>query len=641
MDHLCWVHVHVKWFCLDVVFLRHSPAAQKRRMILGFPMPCLIQTDVMLIYDCPLFHIFGFAEMLPHKFLPNLSEIIPTSYDETEHVDRHVHQPLLVQKVYHSLILSPLFYICSENSSLYIYTVFLFLLQSKNCYGTVQVNENIIYRKGDFMTKPLVLCIMDGVGINAEHEHNAVALANMPFFNGLLKKYPHSVLDASGPAVGLPPHTMGNSEVGHITMGAGRVVNQFLRRFELENWDNNPALRDFIDAVKSDGGIVHFAGLMSDGRVHSDINDEILIMRRVLDAGLKLCIHFIADGRDTLPQSAPEYIKLIQEKLADYLKSAQAFWGTLSGRYYTMDRNQNLDRTALAFDAIACAKSEFTAPTIDVALADAYARGETDEFIKPTVIDGDVVVHECDGFLFGNYRSDRARQIVRAMLETKCHMLCFSQYGEGLNEHCPALLPDIVVNNTLGDVLEQNGISQLRIAETEKYNHVTYFFDAERNIDFKGSEKALIASPDVATFDMKPEMSAVDITDKLLPLLNKFDVVILNYANGDMVGHTGNEGATIRAMETLDAQLSRLVPAVLDLNGTVLITADHGNAEKLWDAENNLPWTAHTTNPVNFIVVSNNPPQGVQNGGLADIAPTMLKLLNVPQPSDMTGHSLI
>lgn len=495
--------------------------------------------------------------------------------------------------------------------------------------------------KEEFMTKPLVLCIMDGVGINPERTHNAVALAHMPFFNELLEKYPHSKLDASGPAVGLPPHTMGNSEVGHITMGAGRVVNQFLRRFQLENWDNNPALCDFISAVKCDGGIVHFAGLMSDGRVHADINDMLIIMRRVLDCGLKLCIHFIADGRDTLPQSAPEYIKLIKDKLGDYLADDRAFFGTLSGRYYTMDRNQNLDRTAVAFDAIACAKSKYLAPTIDAALADAYIRGETDEFIWPTVIDGDMPIRPCDGFLFGNYRSDRARQIVRAMLETKCHMLCFSQYGEGLNEHCPALLPDVAVKNTLGDVLAENGKSQLRIAETEKYNHVTYFFDAERNVDLSGMEKVLIASPNVATFDMKPEMSAVEITDKLLPLLGKFDVVILNYANGDMVGHTGNESATISAMETLDVQLARLVPAVLKLDGTILITADHGNAEKLWDNENNLPWTAHTTNPVNFIVVSNNPPHAVHDGGLADIAPTMLKLLDIVQPNDMTGHSLI
>jgi len=490
------------------------------------------------------------------------------------------------------------------------------------------------------MKKPLVLCIMDGVGISADTRHNAVAMAKTPFLDGLLEKYPHSVLDASGPAVGLPPHTMGNSEVGHITIGSGRVVNQFLRRFQLENWDENPALRDFIAAVKSDGGIVHLAGLMSDGRVHADVNDMMTIADRILAAGLKICIHFIADGRDTLPQSAPTYIELIQEKLADGFADGRVFFGTLSGRYYAMDRNQNLDRTEMAVGAIVRGDAEFHAPTIQEALAAAYARGETDEFIKPTVIDGAPQMTAHDGFLFGNYRSDRARQIVRAIVATGVHILCFSQYGEGLNEVCPALLPDIAVNNTLGDVLAAAGLRQLRIAETEKYNHVTYFFDAERNVDFDGEEKALIASPAVATFDLQPEMSAPEITETLLKKLPEFDVVILNYANGDMVGHTGIEPAAIRAMECLDDQLAKIVPAVLKLDGTVLITADHGNAEKLWDADNNLPWTAHTTNPVNLIVVSNTE-HAVANGGLADIAPTMLHLLGIAAPADMTGHNLV
>ena len=490
------------------------------------------------------------------------------------------------------------------------------------------------------MTKPIVLCIMDGVGINENSAHNAVAMAKMPFFNNLLKIYPHARLDASGVAVGLPDGTMGNSEVGHITMGAGRVVNQFLRRFQLEDWNKNVPLREFIESVRTAGGIVHLAGLMSDGRVHSDIRDMMTIARHVLDSGLRLCIHFIADGRDTPPQSAFEYVSFIKDALAPYLADGRAFFGTLSGRYYAMDRNQNMDRTEVAFNAIARATSEYSAANIDDALQDAYARGETDEFIRPTVIAGDVAITPNDGFLFGNYRSDRARQIVRAVLTTGAKILCFSQYGEGLNEVCPALLPDVAVENTLGDVLAANGKSQLRIAETEKYNHVTYFFDAERNVDFEGGEKVLIPSPDVATFDMKPEMSAGEITDALLPRLSQFDVVILNYANGDMVGHTGNEAAAIRAMEFLDSQLARLVPAVLDLGGTVLITADHGNAEKMWDDKNNLPWTAHTTNPVNFIVVSN-VQHKVHDGGLADIAPTILYLLGVHQPSDMTGHSLV
>lgn len=490
------------------------------------------------------------------------------------------------------------------------------------------------------MKKPLVLCIMDGVGINPETEHNAVARANMPFFDELLKKYPHSKLDASGTSVGLPDGTMGNSEVGHITIGAGRIVNQFLRRFQIEDWDKNPGLNQFIESVKKDNGIVHVAGLMSDGRVHADINDILTITKHIIKSGLRVCIHFIADGRDTLPQSAPEYIALIKSELSVELSDGRAFFGTLSGRYYAMDRNQNMDRTALAINAIANATSEYHAETIDAALADAYSRGETDEFIMPTVIDGDVAITPNDGFLFGNYRSDRARQIMREIVKTNAHILCFSQYGEGLNEVCPALLPDIAIENTLGDILAAHGLSQLRIAETEKYNHVTYFFDSERNIDFPNGKKVLIPSPDVATFDMKPEMSAIEITDALLPILGDYDVVILNYANGDMVGHTGNMDATVRALETLDTQLSRLVPAVCALGGTMLITADHGNAEKLWDNENNLPWTAHTTNPVNLIVVSDNI-KSVRDGGLADIAPTMLSILGIEIPDDMTGKSLV
>ena len=490
------------------------------------------------------------------------------------------------------------------------------------------------------MTKPVVLCIMDGVGIGPDNQYNAVMRANMPFFNSLLKKYPHSVLDASGVAVGLPAGTMGNSEVGHITIGAGRIVNQFLRRFQLEQWDKNDALNKFINDVKQDGGIVHMAGLMSDGRVHADINDMLVIAKYVLNAGMRLCIHFIADGRDTLPQSAPMYVAMIQEQLKDALADGRAFWGTLSGRYYAMDRNQNMDRTQLAIDAIANAKSQYHAASVTDALDMAYERGETDEFIMPTVIDGDVPITDKDGFLFGNYRSDRARQIMREILKTHARVLCFSQYGEGLNELCPALLDDEVVKNTLGDVLAENGISQLRIAETEKYNHVTYFFDAERNIDFDAEKKILVPSPDVPTFDMKPEMSAIEVTDELLKVLPEYDVVILNWANGDMVGHTGNMNAAVQAMQVLDEQLKRVVTAVRALGGVVLITADHGNAEQMWDEKNNAPWTAHTTNPVNLIVVGGDV-KSVADGGLADIAPTILKLLGITQPKEMTGHSLI
>lgn len=487
--------------------------------------------------------------------------------------------------------------------------------------------------------KPIVLCILDGVGINTDKSHNAVAMANMPYFNELLNKYPHSKLNASGNAVGLPDGIMGNSEVGHITIGSGRIVNQFLRRFEIEDLSTNKPLNNFIKSVKHDGGIVHVAGLMSDGRVHANLADIIKTIKYIIKNDLRVCIHFIADGRDTPPQSAQKYIDVIKSELTAYLEKDTVFFGTLSGRYYTMDRNNNIDRTQLAFDAIERGESEYHADNIDAALADAYARGETDEFIKPTVINATKLTTR-DGFLFCNYRSDRARQIMRKVVENGCHILCFSEYGEGLNEVCPALLPDIKTENTLGDILAANGKSQLRIAETEKYNHVTYFMDAERNIDYENEEKVLIPSPSVATFDMKPEMSANEITDALLPRLSKFDVVLLNFANGDMVGHTGNENAAIKAMECLDKQLSRIVPAVLDLDGCVLIIADHGNAEQMWDNEHNVPLTSHTTNPVNFIMISNHE-FIAHDGGLSDVAPTVLKLADIEKPAEMTGESLV
>ena len=489
------------------------------------------------------------------------------------------------------------------------------------------------------MKKPVVLCIMDGVGINKKTEHNAVALANMPYFNELLSVCPHSKLRADGEFVGLPAGLMGNSEVGHITIGSGRVVQQYLLRFQKQDWNKNARLNDFVDSVRANGGVVHFAGLMSNGCVHSSIDDEIKIMKYILNSGLRVCIHFVADGRDVPPKSACEFIDLIKSELGEYLADGRAFFGTLSGRYYTMDRNNNLDRTAAAVNAIADAKSPYSAPDIDAALRDAYARGESDEFIKPTVINPTPITTH-DGFVWGNYRSDRSRQIVRAMLNTGARILCFSQYGEGLNEKCPALVDDEIHVNSLGAVLSEHGFSQLRIAETEKYNHVTYFFDIESNADLPNMKKILVPSPDVKTFDLKPEMAAVEVTDELLRELPNFDVVILNYANGDMVGHTGNESAAIRAMECLDTQLARFVPAVLKLGGVVLITADHGNAEVMWDDENNAPCTSHTTNPVNFIVVGMDDVV-VRDGGLADIAPTILKILDVAQPDDMTGHSLI
>ena len=483
-------------------------------------------------------------------------------------------------------------------------------------------------------TKPVVLCIMDGVGISATKKHNAVALAKMPFFNRLKKKYPKTSLRASGTAVGLSPGIMGNSEVGHITIGSGRIVNQFLRRFNLENWNKNKPLADFIGDMKKRGGIVHLMGLMSNGKIHSDINETILIAKQLLKAGLKICVHFFSDGRDVPPKSAQKFINKLRRELP---KNNNWWFGTLVGRYFAMDRNQNMDRTKLAFNAVAMSRAKLSAPTIDDALQIAYKNGESDEFIKPIIINKTPITKK-DGIIIANYRSDRIKQISDMLTKTGARLLVFSQAG--LADKTPALLPDLPIKNTLGDVLVANNLRQLRIAETEKYNHVTYFFDAERTIDFPREEKILIPSPNVATFDLKPEMSAIKITDALLKRLKKFDVIILNYANGDMVGHTGNEAATIRSMEFLDAQLARLVPAVLELGGTILITADHGNAEKMWNYKLNTPWTSHTTNRVPFIVVGPNQIKKIKSGGLSDIAPTILKILGIKKPKEMTGKSL-
>jgi 2,3-bisphosphoglycerate-independent phosphoglycerate mutase len=476
--------------------------------------------------------------------------------------------------------------------------------------------------------RPLVLCILDGVGISINKRNNAVKSAKMPVFNGLMSKFPNVLLDASGAAVGLPPKTMGNSEVGHITIGSGRTVNQFLRRFQLENIAKNKPLDKFI---KSTRGFVHFVGLCSDGKVHSDLNDALAVAKVVKRRGKRIVWHFVADGRDVDSKSALKYVHKIRSTLG-----RDVIFASLAGRYYTMDRNENWDRSLLGFDAVFGNMKE-TDLTIEQAIQRSYRNGKTDEFIEPVHFVAPVVGKD-DGILFFNYRADRARQFLKLVIKAKHkNILCFSQYGDGLDKYCPALLPDIPIKNTLGDILEANKISQLRLAETEKYNHVTNIFDSERMVDYKGEQKILVPSPKVATFDLKPEMSAPEITKEFLKNIGKFDVVIMNYANGDMVGHTGSMPATIKAMETLDACLGKIVPAVLKLDGTILITADHGNAEKMSDWRGR-KWTAHTTNRVPFICVSNKKIvlKKLRNMGLANIAPTMLKLLGVKKSKEMT-----
>jgi 2,3-bisphosphoglycerate-independent phosphoglycerate mutase len=515
-----------------------------------------------------------------------------------------------------------------------------------------------ILKKGkEIMIKPIVLCICDGVGIAPASESNAVSLADMPFFKNALANCPNTELDASGNAVGLPAGVMGNSEVGHITIGAGRIDNQFLRRFEIASKNgeitNSPALKTFLNNSKN----IHIIGLMSDGNVHSSITDTIFMAHIFLNAGKKVYLHFIADGRDVPPKSAQIFIDQLQSEFANEIENKQFKFATLSGRYYAMDRNNNWDRTKLAYDTIcygSIGDKEYN-PNVDLsitaALDHAYAANETDEFIKPTAMADYNGIAENDGVFIANYRADRTRQILAALSAPTFdkfprdfvikNVLSMTSLGAESDAYCPALLPHEELKNTLGDVLNEHNLRQLRIAETEKYNHVTYFFDAERKICFPAEEQILIPSPFVATYDLKPEMSAVEITDKLLEKLPEFDVVILNFANGDMVGHTANINATVRAMETLDECLARINAATLKLGGAMLITADHGNAEQLRDS-NGGEWTAHTTNTVPFILISDELKDvKLHTGGLSDIAPTILDLLNIKKPNEMTGHTLI
>ncbi|MDR1826573.1 MAG: 2,3-bisphosphoglycerate-independent phosphoglycerate mutase [Rickettsiales bacterium] len=480
---------------------------------------------------------------------------------------------------------------------------------------------------------PLVLCILDGVGHGVRPWGNAVWSAEMPFFRGLKKKYPHMLLNASGASVGLPPNTMGNSEVGHMTLGAGRPINQFLRRFQLEDLNENAPLNKFIKSLLRAKGAAHIVGLCSDGRVHSDLGDALKVAKILVKKGVKIIWHFVADGRDTEPRSALKYVGRIKHALG-----RNVAFGSVAGRYYTFDRDNNLERTRRGFDVVMGKAPAAINTCIEKEIGKNYKEGIFDEFIRPARFPGySKPFGKNDGILFFNYRADRARQILHMFLDAGIkRILCFSGYGAGLDDKCPAMIPNAETKNTLGEILAKNNVSQLRLAETEKFNHVTYFFDAEHGSDHPNSEKILVQSPKVATFDLKPEMAAAEIAEKFVENAAKYKVVIMNFANGDMVGHTGNKKAAVMAMETLDKMLSIVVPKTLELGGTILITADHGNAEEMTDWLGR-EWKAHTTNPVPFIFVAANAPElkRVKDAGIANIAPTMLKILGIKPPKQM------
>ena len=508
--------------------------------------------------------------------------------------------------------------------------------------------------------RPVVLCILDGFGERAESAHNAIALAKTPVLDRLQAAGPHARLGTSGRDVGLPEGQMGNSEVGHMNIGAGRVVMQDLPRIDEAvrsgALKEAPALKALIAALKAKGGACHLMGLTSPGGVHAHQDHMAALAQCVAGEGVPVFIHAFLDGRDTPPQSAEGFLTAFEAAL-DGAGPAPVRLGTLSGRYFAMDRDQNWDRIALAYDALVDAKGE-AAGNWRAGLHAAYDRGETDEFVKPTVLEGYPGLADGDGVLFANFRADRARQILTALVDPAFDGFArprvaqlaaqagMVEYSSALAPLVPALFPPLDLQDSFGEVVARAGLTQLRIAETEKYAHVTYFFSGGREDEFPGEERVLIPSPKVATYDLKPEMSAFEVTQKLEEAIasGRFDVIVVNFANPDMVGHTGVLEAARQAIEAVDTCLGRLEAAATKAGGVVLVTADHGNAELMEDPDTGGPHTAHTTFDVPLLVMNPaglGPGARLADGRLCDIAPTLLAILGVPIPAAMTGRSLL
>jgi 2,3-bisphosphoglycerate-independent phosphoglycerate mutase len=502
--------------------------------------------------------------------------------------------------------------------------------------------------------------ILDGWGYSEAIEGNAIAQAHKLNFDRLLKTYPTTLLKASGEAVGLPERQMGNSEVGHLNIGAGRVVYQELTRIfkaiKTGEFAKNPVLRQAMDRVKEGSGALHLMGLLSDGGVHSHIEHLFALLEMAKESGVKkVFVHAFLDGRDVLPQSAKEFMTSLNAKFEELGLGKVA---TVSGRYYTMDRDQRWERLEKGYKALVEGEG-IKAPNPFAAIEKSYDLRITDEFIEPTVIineEGKPIgpIQDGDSVIFFNFRSDRAREISHAFLDQnftdferpkkiEVHYVCLTEYDATIQ--APVAFPPQNLENTLGEVLSQFHKKQLRIAETEKYAHVTFFFNGGVEDPCPGEERCLIPSPKVATYNLMPEMSAPGITEELIKLLDteSYDVIILNFANSDMVGHTGEFAASIKAVEAVDACIGKIVPEILKRSGTVLITADHGNAESKIDLKTGQPLTAHTTNPVPFILINDQLTNRElrDNGALSDIAPTMLELMEIPKPVEMTGKSLI
>ena len=508
--------------------------------------------------------------------------------------------------------------------------------------------------------KPVVLMVLDGYGLNDNPKGNAIAMANTPVMDKLMKEYPCVKGNASGLFVGLPDGQMGNSEVGHMNIGAGRVIYQDLTRITkaIEDGDffDNKVLNEAIDNVLKTGGDLHLWGLLSDGGVHSHINHVYGLLELAKKKGLKnVYVHAFLDGRDTPPASGKDYLATLQSKMDEIGVGAIA---SISGRYYAMDRDNNWDRVEKAYDSLVKGEG-VKATSVPEAMQASYDEGVTDEFVLPTVITDEAgnplsTVKNGDSVIFFNFRPDRAREMTRAFCDDKftgfdrefldLYYACFKDYDESIpNKHIAFEKESIT--NTFGEYLAKSGLKQLRLAETEKYAHVTFFFNGGVEEPNKDEERILVNSPkDVATYDLKPEMSAPEVGKNLVEAINsdKFDVIIINFANPDMVGHTGVIPAAVAAVERIDSLVGDAVEAVKAKDGALFICADHGNAEKMIDYETGEPHTAHTTNPVPFILVNYDEAYTLREGGaLCDIAPTLLEIMGLEQPKEMTGKSLL
>ncbi|MBU3179586.1 2,3-bisphosphoglycerate-independent phosphoglycerate mutase [Clostridium psychrophilum] len=505
--------------------------------------------------------------------------------------------------------------------------------------------------------KPVMLMILDGFGLSSNVEGNAVAAANKPNYERLKSEYPHTKLIASGLEVGLPKGQMGNSEVGHLNIGAGRIIYQALTKITKEikegSFFKNPAFNKAIDEAIKANSSIHLLGLLSDGGVHAHIDHLKALLKLAKDKGAKkVYVHAFLDGRDVQPGSALKYIAEIEEYMKEIGLGKIA---TVSGRYYAMDRDKRWERVQLAYNAMVLSKGEESTSAID-AVKKAMNDNKTDEFVLPTAIMENnkpvASINNNDSVICFNFRPDRAREITRAINDKKfdgfdreslnLNYVCTTQYDSSMENVDVAYAPESYAN-TLGEYVSKMGKNQLRIAETEKYAHITFFFNGGVEAPNPNEDRALIPSPKVATYDMQPEMSAPEVTKELLKRLatDKYDMIILNYANPDMVGHTGVFEAAKKAIETVDECLGKVVKCVLEKDGTVFITADHGNSEQMIDFSSGKPMTAHTTNLVPFTYVSNHSKELRDGGILADIAPTMLQVMGLDVPSEMTGKSLI